>query len=206
MAESRPSQQGWLSTRGVLFAAVLLLVMFIFSIAAAILWLPEQSPAWMNASNYGVGIWGLLISIIGFGLTLWQLHITKQAAQAASEAADSARIRLNAFSALRECEAGKRQLDLINEAIQTERWTEIVGLAQPLASSLISLSGSNTSLDTEVVKAIETAMTDLDRNCEIIERAISIDPTKLSKAKQSSAFRKINYALTLVYFNIERLS
>ena len=159
---------------------------------------PERAPA--------VGVIGLALTLLGFGLTLWQLYVTKKAAQAASEAANSARIRLNAFSALRECEAGKRQLDLIHEAIKTENWLEIISLAQPLSSSLISLARSNTFLDEAVLSAIEEAYRILDKNCETIDRTLSLDATKLSRSKQFSAFRPIDKALTATYFNIERIS
>jgi len=206
MADNQPSQQGSLSPTAVVVVGIVLLVIFVLSIAAAVRWLPDPNPAWMNASNYGVGIWGLFISVVGFGLTLWQLYITKRAAQQALEAADSARIRLNAFSALRECEAGKRQFDLISEAIEGEKWEKIVALSQPLANSLLSLGGSNATLDPEVVQAIDRARSLIDRNCETIDKAVSLDRTRLSKAKQFTAFRPINHALTMVYFNIERLS
>lgn len=79
-----------------------------------------------------VGAIGLIGTGIGFLITFWQLWVTKKAAQAASEAANLAKARLNTFSALRECENAKRQMELVMTAIGKAEWQDVITLSQPV--------------------------------------------------------------------------
>jgi len=153
-----------------------------------------------------IGVIGLSVSVVGFALTLWQLLATKKAAQAATEAAENARMRINTFSALRECEAAKRHAKLVNNAIKEAAWMEVIELSQPLIESITSLANSNADFDYDVRQSLSSAVSLIEKNCVIIDRLSSDRPNHLLKAKQFAAFRPVDQALSVAYFKLERNS
>lgn len=73
MAEPDPELRP-ISLAQVALWATVASVVFGISIALLVSSTPDPNPRWMTPSSYGVGAWGLAVSIVGFSLTLWQLR------------------------------------------------------------------------------------------------------------------------------------
>jgi hypothetical protein len=159
---------------------------------------PANSPA--------VGALGLIVGVVGFPLTLVQLWRTKRAAYAAKVAAENARVRMNSFNAMRECEHARSQARTVNDAIGREDWDDALVNYQQISVSLINLQQSNVRFDDEVVIDLTDGIQKIGNNCNVLERAIKTDPEKLSKGKQFAALRPIDNIIAKALFNLERLS
>jgi hypothetical protein len=149
---------------------------------------------------------GLLISVVGFPITIVQLIRTRRAAVAAKDAADNATLRLNSFSALRECEAARLNANSINDAIAEQDWDKTLILYQQLSKNLSDLVHCNIDFDVAVTEELQTGVDIIEVNCKVIERLQLDAPDKLTRAKQFHALRKIDPRITKTFFNLERLS
>ena len=153
-----------------------------------------------------IGALGLLLAAVGFPLTLIQLWRTKRAADAATDAANSARLRMNSFGALRECENARAQAREVNDAIGRNDWDAALVNYQGLSTSLVQLKQCNVSFDSDVISALDRGIGVIDANCAVLERALRTDASRLTKGKQFSALRPLDAIIAKAMFNLERLS
>lgn len=62
--------------------------MFVVSGWVAILVMPNPMPAWANVTNWHLTAWGLIVTVGGFAITLFQLSETKTSFEAAKTAVE----------------------------------------------------------------------------------------------------------------------
>lgn len=153
-----------------------------------------------------IGAMGFLLSLVGFPITIWQLIRTKRAAQAAKLAADNAKLRMNSFSALRECEMARVHSKSVSDSIANEDWEGVLIGYQHVARSLNDLLLSNVAFDQDVLNSLSKGLEVLENNCSVVERSLKTDPAKLTKGKQFSALRNIEPVISQALFNLERLT
>jgi hypothetical protein len=158
------------------------------------------------ANSAVVGALGLLVALFGFPITIWQLIRTKKAAEAARHAADGATLRLNSFSALRECEMARAHLKAVNDAIAREDWDAALISYQEVSTSLNDLLQCNIAFDKDVSDYLSEGMVIIGNNCGVIEKALRADAKKLTKGKQFAALRSLDPIVSKARFNLERLS
>lgn len=157
---------------------------------------PENAPT--------VGLIGLILSLVGFAVTLYQVLKTRRAAESAQAAANATSARFSAFNAMREYEIARQQVQRVNDAIAQEDWDAVLVAYQPLLTSMSNIRQCNAPLDDGVREALQDGEDRVTRNCQTIEKAVQ-GKTNLTKGKQFSALRPIDAVLAKTLFNIERI-
>jgi hypothetical protein len=88
------------------------------SILLAVL-LPQSA---VNVVSFIFGGAGLVVSVLGFGFTIWQLRRTQKATGAATEALDKARREFSSLDVLAELHAAKSNAEGTREHLLGKRW------------------------------------------------------------------------------------
>ncbi|WP_344711290.1 hypothetical protein [Sphingomonas humi] len=77
-----------------------------------------------GANGLVLGIWGLLVSIVGFVITLWQIQKTANATQAVSIALSRLRNRMGTFDYASECMRANRGLQHSCQLLRLKQWND----------------------------------------------------------------------------------
>lgn len=159
---------------------------------------PEWSPM--------VGLLSLILSALGFPITIWQLVRTRRAADAAKAASESARMRMNQVSALRVCEEARTHARNITKSISEENWPDVLLQYRYLSTSITDLLHGNTVLDEGVAKVLTSGIEVIDSNLNALDRAILSSRHSPSRGKEYTALHKLDVVITKALANIERIS
>jgi hypothetical protein len=116
---------------------------------------------------------GVLISLIGFGITIWGVLRSKNAAQRAEEAAKDVRQSLLKVDTVMELSAATTIMEEIKRLHRASAWVVLLDRYSTLRRLLISIKSANPQLADEHLSALQSAVqhfTDIERK---VERSIT---------------------------------
>jgi hypothetical protein len=128
--------------------------------------------AWLEQTRAGdiASILGLLIALIGFAITIWNVRASKAAAIRAEEAANQARRAIHFFDVVAEISTAIPAMEEIRRLHRDAAWRILPDRYSGLRKSLITIRGSSIELTADQRSRIQAAITylaNLERRVEI---------------------------------------
>ena len=144
---------------------------------------------------------GLLLSVLGFGFTIWQLRRVRTATAASSEAIRALKIRFTHFDAIQECTSAEILLSDLRAASKEDQ-DSLVRLSDELARALINIAERLPHLDESMARKLQSS----------IQRAGSIpawtdcsdEQAPLANRKHFASLREIHRTLVKIRSLIQR--
>jgi hypothetical protein len=125
-----------------------------------------------GANGIVLSVWGLWISLAGFGITFWQLARTKSAAQAATEALDEVRSRVSTYDAVVET---SRAIAFIRETqrhLKVPSWESAVVSYNGARESLVRLIELPSKIAQPDKDNLAVVLADITSLCDRIEAGL----------------------------------
>jgi hypothetical protein len=128
--------------------------------------------AWLNQTRAGdiASILGLLVALIGFAVTIWNVRASRAAALRAEQAANQARRAIRFFDVVAEISTAIAAMEEIRRLHRDGAWRILPDRYSGLRKSLITIRGSSTDLTPEQRSRIQAAVTylaNLQRRVEV---------------------------------------
>ncbi|WP_312144200.1 hypothetical protein [Brevundimonas sp.] len=125
----------------IMFGGVFLLVALV-----ATFWmhpkLVRADPLALGATGIVLSAWGLILAIGGFGITWWQLHRSRTAAQRVAETVSDMRRDYAAFDVITELRTARAAAEKIQEAVTILNWPEAAIGYRNIRVSLMKMASS----------------------------------------------------------------
>jgi|SRR4051812_38574934 hypothetical protein len=143
---------------------------------------------WAGDNHLGdlSGILGVLVSIIGFGVTLTGVLKSKRAAQRAEEASRQTRDSIRLLDAVVDFSSAIAILEEIKRAHRQQQWSVLPDRYAAIRKLLIALRATNSDLSDVQKAAIQTALANLTYVERAVERGLvnpaSLKPTRFNAA------------------------
>lgn len=146
--------------------------------------------SWLQVNQIGdlTGLLGIIVSILGFFVTVWSVLKSKKAAVLAAEAATAAYNRIAEFESVFDFSAAIASLEEIKRLHRQKAWQILPDRYAALRKTLISLRASIPSLQDQEKSIIQNALVNLRDIEQRVERSLA-DGTSLSGVK-------FNYAIS----------
>jgi hypothetical protein len=144
-----------------------------------------------------IGIVGVVISLLGFGLAIIQIRKATSAAQSATNAAKEAEAGIRRVDGLLEVATVSEGISAIKRAIRSEAWDQISGLIDGSRKSLILTRGSNLNLSDEKTSRIGEALVFLSI-LEVDLMKLGPDEMKKKKPNLIKTLIEISDAVTTI--------
>jgi hypothetical protein len=128
--------------------------------------------AWIEQSRAGdiASILGLLVALVGFAITIWNVRASRAAAVRAEEAANEARRAIRFFDVVAEISTAIAAMEEIRRLHRDGAWRILPDRYSGLRKSLITIRGSSTDLTADQRTRIQGAISypaNLERRVEI---------------------------------------
>jgi hypothetical protein len=128
--------------------------------------------AWLDRTRAGdiASILGLLIALVGFAITIWNVRASRAAALRAEEAANHARRAIRFFDLVTEISAAIAAMEEIRRLHRDGAWRILPDRYSGLRRSLVTIRGSSTDLTADQRTRIQAAITylaNLEKRVEI---------------------------------------
>jgi hypothetical protein len=139
---------------------------------------------WIEVRRVGdlASIAGILISIVGFAVTLWGVFRSKRAAQRAEEAARSTRDRIRLLETVVDFSAAITILEEVKRLHRTSQWPLLPERYAALRKLLVMLRTTNPNLTAHQRTVLQNSLTNLYELEAAVERSLG-NPTTLKPAK-----------------------
>lgn len=95
-----------------------------------------QSSSIVGAWSLIVSIAGLILSLVGFGFTIWQLYKTQNSAKAASQAVQDLTKRTSLYDIVLELERSLTAVESANRSCRNETWSDVYGYCETARGSI----------------------------------------------------------------------
>ncbi|MDF2638125.1 MAG: hypothetical protein K0R64_1109 [Novosphingobium lindaniclasticum] len=154
--------------------------------------------------GFWLAIFGMFLTLLGFGVTLKQLAKTKSATDAAT--AEVARIRssLDAYDAAQEASRAQYALKTTRRYISNDLWNDVLSSYDDVRKSIITIrSSSNESLILYDQK-FDDAVRYIEKLCHRIEAGAGPRMTEAGKAKTLTVLRQHEQLLHEVNIVLQR--
>lgn len=129
-------------------------------------------PQWVidNQINDRSVVLGLAVSLIGFGITIWQVRQAKTVAKAARDAAEEAKNKFIKTIAITDLSKAVQEITQVKKHFKKNSWEEMANSCEYLVSVIASVKTGNSCLeqkDLDLLKKAEGIFSDLEM--ELIE-------------------------------------
>lgn len=142
--------------------------------SAVPLWLAKL-PQWLSEPTTAGVIGGvsLLVTIVGFTFTLWQVWRSKSAAQAAAASARAVQEKISLFDAVAECAAAVQVLEEIERLHRNGPCHALPDRYNQVRNSLIELRTMSHSCSAEQLAQLQDAVSQLTTMKAAVEKLIA---------------------------------
>lgn len=142
---------------------------------------------------------GLIISFVGFGLTLFQLHRTKAVAEAAKEAANQTQEKLRNLDTVMDFSSVITMMDEIKRHHRGNNWIILPDRYSELRTKLVAIKITHSNLTNEQQSVLQNAILQFKTMEVTVEKALSKNsiPTNFAKFNDivSTEIDKLNEVL-----------
>lgn len=139
--------------------------------------------AWFDRWGGAASIAGLVVSLIGFGITIYAVLKSKSASQRAAEAVDRVRALLTFSAAVADVSAAVTSMQEIKRLHRVRAWAILPDRYASLRERLIAIRAANTSIDDAgliAIRGAEERLADLERR---VDKALAEgrEPARVTK-------------------------
>jgi hypothetical protein len=156
----------------------------------------QQISDWLDRTRAGdfASVAGLLVSLLGFGFTIYAVLTTKKAAQAAERATRALREKLSTYDSISTISAAITAISEIRRLHLDGKWTLLPDRYSALRQSLIAIRGGQANLtdgQEELLQGAIQQFAELERQVDrvIVEPERVPDRVKLNRTVSSQADR-----------------
>lgn len=120
------------------------------------LWLTiHKDDRWLGSGGFALSVAGLLFSVVGFGLTLWQLNRTNSATEAVGKAIVRLRRDLGSLDVLTELRSAAEAAGEAQAHLSNQRWASALLSYNKIRHCLykaLAVDGALNAVDSETAK------------------------------------------------------
>jgi hypothetical protein len=145
----------------------------------------NEFATWIESARIGdvASVVGVCVSLVGFGLTLWNVYRSKTAAQRAEEAANETRRSIQVLENVYDFAAAISAMEEIKRLHREEAWSILPDRYSDLRKRLINLRNSKLELTEEQRATIQRAVQHLRDTEAMVERANESKQESLNVAR-----------------------
>jgi hypothetical protein len=138
--------------------------------------------------GFWAGIVGLVLTIVGFGVTIVQLHKTRSAADAAKAEAKRLQQSIAKYDYVNEATRASTALVNARNYVKSGLWSFVPDSYETVRGSLEALKSETT--DANLIAKIEDVCRFIQNLCDRVERDIQNEVSTVSIAKTISVIRE----------------
>ena len=165
--------------------------------ASILEWMLDQ-----KVSN-GINVVAFIVTILGFGFTLWGVWRSARAADAAKSAAEAARSRLVRTDAVAQFAAAIGSLDELKRLQREKAWSILLDRYSSLKQSLIAVRAADSALSSQHRASIQGTIQHLSNMERKVEDALPTGAVTLDVAQLNRVLSKQIETLTEVLTEIK---
>ncbi|MEH3127939.1 hypothetical protein [Agrobacterium cavarae] len=151
-----------------------------------------------------VGLAGIVLSLLGFGVSIWQTWKAKNAAESARDAATLATEGVRKLDSVISFTSVSKSLDEIKDALHKQDYVALVNQFDKARKSLIDARENHPDLNEEQRRSIQKALTFL-KTLEVEVRTSSEDNVRMQQAKFVKTLLEISDDVTTILINTRNL-
>lgn len=157
----------------------------------------------VSALGFLVGIMGIALSLIGFGLTGWQLWRTANATKAAAEAVANIKSRVATYDAVFEISRATSALRETEKYLRKQSWSEAVDSYAVFRHAVVRLSELPSAISNDGRENLKKMLRGATSLSDKLERSVLLgnDPSDVAKAITSN--KKFMESLTVIGVHLE---
>lgn len=147
---------------------------------------------WYTPKSFSeiASILGLVVSILGFGFTIFNVRRSRTAAVNAETAADQARESIRSYQTVSELAEAVRAMEEIKRLQRARQWPLLPDRYEQLRKLLISIKSTNTKLSDRDLETIQGAITHAHSIERQIEKALETGDHKSDVSKLNSTLSR----------------
>jgi len=154
--------------------------------------------------GYWLGIFGLLLTLVGFVITVWQISKVKGAAAAVRDELERVEISMRKYDVAHEISKASYAIIAVKKHIKNSAWIDGAESYYDVRKSLLALKDDINGIGDDYIKNIEKASLYIEKFCERVDRgemnALSIDDL----AKTNSVIRQHDQLISDIKVKIQR--
>ncbi|WP_334161953.1 hypothetical protein [Phenylobacterium sp.] len=135
---------------------------------------------WLGALGFVLTAWGVVISVGGFGVTIWQLHRTQNAATAVAAALSGIKRDYGSFEIVTELRTALGAVASTQSHVNGRRWDEALACYNTLRISLIKIIAVQGGLDQQHLETAKNLLATAVDNARSIQALRSSEVEELS--------------------------
>lgn len=126
---------------------------------------------------------GMLIAIVGFGISIWQIRKTKTVAESARESAEQTRLRLDKNLAIADISAAIEVMEEIKRSQRRQDWNVALDRYGHLNRLLVKVRNEYPNLSDKAKTHLQSAINHTSINEGTIEKALANEQPALDVAR-----------------------
>lgn len=156
----------------------------------------------------GWGFWlaiiGLILTLVGFAITLLQLAKTKDAATAVGDEVDRIRRTLSRYDAAQETAKAAYALTTTRRYLENESWQDVADSYEDIRRGLVQTKVSGQITDADLLKQIDNASLYIEKLCARIEKALVRPPVIINVSKTKLMLRRHDELIANITLALQR--
>ena len=168
-------------------------------------WAFEQENA---AAVAGWGFWlaiaGLVLTLVGFWITLKQLSKTKSATEAATDEVQRIRGSLDAYDATHEASRAQYALKTTRRYLNNKLWSEVLISYDDVRKSLMIIRATASDKTADHADRIDVAVKYIEKLCQRIEADMSKEISSINEVKTYAVIRQHEELLIDINIALQR--
>lgn len=146
----------------------------------------------MSATSWLMSAWGIALSLLGFGITWWQLYRTRTASQKVAEALHDIRSDYAAFDVVTELRTALAAGDDALACLEDDRWGGVMTAYDRARISLIKMASINGGLRDDKVSEAKDFAGDMLSSCGLVSEKHVSSPQEIPKPSMIANLRLMN--------------
>lgn len=167
--EQLKSARLWPSTKIAIVAGFAAISLIVVSIRAHPI-LAATDAAQVSAVGLTLTVWGLILAVAGFGITWWQMHRARTAAQAVANAVSTMRRDYAAFDVITELRTARAHAEGVITALSASDWSSAHKSFWGIRVSLMKMASSSDVLDYSAISACKDHVANILTATDVIQQ------------------------------------
>ncbi|MEG3089751.1 hypothetical protein [Sphingomonas sp. PB4P5] len=140
-----------------------------------------QQYQFLNSANLWMGILGFIITVAGFWVALRRLSAVKTAADAATNAVNSFKLRLTHYDAANDASEARYALTATSRHLELSSWRDVSEGLTDVRSAMLRTTKTLETKDTKLAGEVRRLLLGMAKVISLIDEGLA-DPSKLPTA------------------------
>lgn len=146
----------------------------------------------------------MILTLVGFGITLIQLSKAKGAATAVKEEVARIRDSLSKYDAAQDIAKASYALSATRRYLSNGSWQDVTDSYEDVRRGLVQVKSSGHVTDDDLLIKISTASEHIEKLCTRIERALEKPPVLIDVSKTRGMLRRHDELIATITSSIQR--